>query len=97
MASDTYFKVQLTEHDLKFIGKQIGSLLLTAEVIKDLENDNHSSEVFFKDDVMYQWKRSEGANKQTASSGATPGKIEFKINAQNGDVNRYVHYTYLCF
>ena len=63
---------------------------MTAEVIKDLENQDslHSSEVFFKDDVMYQWKRSEGANKPTASSGATPGKIEFKINAQNGDVNR---------
>ena len=41
-----------------------------------------------KDDVMYQWKRSESVNKQNASSCGTPGKIEFKINAQNGDDNR---------
>ena len=41
-----------------------------------------------KDDVMYQWKRGENANKQNASSVSTPGKIEFKINAQNGDVSR---------
>ena len=37
---------------------------------------------------MYQWKRNDSGSKQTASCGATPGKIEFKINAQNGDINR---------
>ena len=37
---------------------------------------------------MYQWKRGENFNKQNASSVSTPGKIEFKINAQNGDVSR---------
>ena len=47
LLSDAYLKVQLTDQDMKFIGKQIGSLLLTAEVIKDLEG-SQNSEISFK-------------------------------------------------
>ena len=47
LLSDAYLKVQLTDQDIKFIGKQIGSLLLTAEVIKDLEG-SQNSEISFK-------------------------------------------------
>ena len=74
LSGDNYLKVQLTEQDLKFIGKQIGTLLLTAEVIKSLEDH----ETLFKDDLMYAWKRSHSAENKV-------GKIEFKINGKESE------------
>ena len=85
LANDDYFKMQLTEQDLKFIGRQIGTLLVSAKVVKEMDDKNHNEEnecILFRDDIMYQWKKSD---KQSCNAG-TPGKIEFKLpNIQNGE------------
>ena len=52
-------------------------------MIKDLEEN---PENLFKDDVMYQWKRS-----HTEKNLGTPGKIEFKIPQQNGEDHTNKH------
>ena len=66
-----------------FSGKQIGTLLLNSKILRDVEESKESSEIKFKDDVMYQWKRNYHEINKTNSNTTTPGKIEFKI--QNGD------------
>merc|ERR1719510_511639 len=61
----------------------------TTNISCNLEDQNT---VLFRDDVMYQWKKtSEKPHHQTCSNG-TPGKIEFKkLPIENGDLSEQRH------
>ena len=43
LANDDYLKMQLTEQDLKFIGRQFGSLLLNAKLVNEMNDKNNST------------------------------------------------------
>ena len=77
---DNYLKMQLTEQDMKFVGKQLGGLLWKSGILKELEPID-DPQVLFKDDIMYQWRKEES---KSSSATNTPGKIEFTMK-QNGD------------
>ena len=59
--------MQLTEQDMKFIGKQIGNLLLTAEVFKDLEWDQTCSDISFKVRNLSEKKMFENKSKNSST------------------------------
>ena len=43
LANDDYLKMQLTEQDLKFIGRQFGSLLLNAKLVNEMNDKNNAT------------------------------------------------------
>ena len=81
---DNYLKMQLTEQDMKFVGKQLGGLLWKSGILKELEPID-DPQVLFKDDIMYQWRKEES---KSSSATNTPGKIEFTMK-QNGDQEKH--------
>ena len=81
---DNYLKMQLTEQDMKFVGKQLGGLLWKSGILKELEPID-DPQVLFKDDIMYQWRKEES---KSSSATNTPGKIEFNLK-QNGEQEKH--------
>ena len=45
LANDDYLKMQLTEQDLKFIGRQIGNLLVNAKLVNEMNDKNNTTNI----------------------------------------------------